>query len=232
MGALATKLAAFYDSMLDRVGPANAAVLHRTLAELRASGIGANAVRVGAPAPDFALPDQGGRQHRLCDELRAGPVVVLFYRGGWSPLCELTLREWQDAEDAVRAAGARLLAVSPDDRETSESTARDNWISFPLLADTEHRVAAAYGLDFEMPREAARLYAKFNARVGKRCCAWRLPIAATYVIAPDGLVRAAHIDVCPFARMEPTEAVTVLRAMPRATLTPDLSRTDEIATAG
>ncbi|MFH2008828.1 MAG: hypothetical protein ABI333_19730 [bacterium] len=35
------------------------------------------------PPPDFALPDQDGRQHRLSELLAKGPVVLVFYRGYW-----------------------------------------------------------------------------------------------------------------------------------------------------
>jgi cytochrome oxidase Cu insertion factor (SCO1/SenC/PrrC family) len=41
-----------------------------------------NAPAVGSPAPDFALPDQQGRETRLSD-LRGSPVVLVFYRGHW-----------------------------------------------------------------------------------------------------------------------------------------------------
>jgi hypothetical protein len=34
-------------------------------------------------APDFELPDPSGRPVRLSDELRRGPVLLVFYRGHW-----------------------------------------------------------------------------------------------------------------------------------------------------
>jgi peroxiredoxin len=213
MVPLGEKLLAFYESLIDRVGPANAAIIRRNLEERRAAGLESTARRVGDAAPDFTLPDQSGTARSLSDSLAAGPVVLLFYRGGWSPLCELTLRAWQDAEPAVRAAGASLLAVSPDDRLAAQETATSNWIDFPLLCDTGHDVAAAYGLDYELPREVAKLYTRFNERVGKRCCAWRLPITATYVIAPGGEIRAAHVDLRSFLRMEPRDALITLNTL-------------------
>jgi peroxiredoxin len=215
MATLGEQLLAFYESLMDRVGPANAAILRANLEERRAAGLESAALRVGDTAPDFTLPDQNGTPHRLSTRLAAGPVMLLFYRGGWSPLCELTLRAWQDAVPALRAAGASLLAVSPEDRLTAQETAASNWISFPLLCDTGHEVAGAYGLDYQMTREVAKLYARFNERVGKRCCAWRLPITATYVIAPDGVIRAAHVDLRPFLRMDPRDALAALEPQPQ-----------------
>jgi AhpC/TSA family protein len=41
------------------------------------------AVRVGAPAPDFTLPDAEGRPVSLAEFRGKKPVVLVFYRGYW-----------------------------------------------------------------------------------------------------------------------------------------------------
>jgi AhpC/TSA family protein len=51
--------------------------------ELALSGIDRAALRVGAPAPDFELPDADGTPVRLSSLLALGPVVLTFYRGVW-----------------------------------------------------------------------------------------------------------------------------------------------------
>ena len=48
----------------------------------RVPGTGA-AVRVGAPAPDFTLPDAEGRPVSLAKFRGKKPVVLVFYRGYW-----------------------------------------------------------------------------------------------------------------------------------------------------
>jgi hypothetical protein len=64
--------------------PAEArAIMQRSVADLRASGIMNRIVKVGQPAPDFTLPDAGGRQVSLADVRAGGPVVLSFYRGRW-----------------------------------------------------------------------------------------------------------------------------------------------------
>ncbi len=66
-----------------RIPPEARAVMERSVEDLRASGIMSRIAKVGRPAPDFTLPDDGGRQVSL-GELRArGPVVLSFYRGRW-----------------------------------------------------------------------------------------------------------------------------------------------------
>ena len=72
--------------------PADAlSVMDAETEALRASGIERRALKPGAVAPDFMLPDAQGRWVRLQSLLRQGPVVLVFYRGGWCPYCNLHL---------------------------------------------------------------------------------------------------------------------------------------------
>ncbi len=51
--------------------------------DLARSGITEKCLRAGAVAPDFDLPNAHGKSVSLKALLRAGPVVLSFYRGGW-----------------------------------------------------------------------------------------------------------------------------------------------------
>ena len=80
-----------------------------------AGGVPAGAVSVGDTLPPFALPDATG-QTRTLDELTAdGPAVIVFYRGGWCPYCNIALRTYQrDLLPELGAYSARLVAISPE----------------------------------------------------------------------------------------------------------------------
>jgi peroxiredoxin len=57
--------------------------MHRATAELRASGIEQQALKIGERAPSFALFNQDHVQVSSADLLRVGPLVVSFFRGHW-----------------------------------------------------------------------------------------------------------------------------------------------------
>ena len=64
--------------------PAEArAVMERSVADLRASGIMSRITKVGQPAPGFTLPNAAGHKVSLADLRARGPVVLSFYRGRW-----------------------------------------------------------------------------------------------------------------------------------------------------
>src|SRR6266702_3536294 len=66
-------------------------VMDAETARLAASRLASRALKAGGLAPDFILPDAQGNPVRLYSLLREGHVVVVFYRGGGCPYCNLHL---------------------------------------------------------------------------------------------------------------------------------------------
>ncbi len=181
---------------------------------LRASGITARAVQSGQSAPDFTLPDALGRAVALADLRAKGPVVLLWYRGGWCPYCNLTLRAYADALPQLTEAGAQLVAISPETPDRSLTTAQKGELPFTVLSDADNAVARAFGLLFEVPEDVWRRY-EDKLQVGAYYAHDRpeLPLAATYVIAPDGTVAWAFLDPDYRRRAEPTEVLAAVRGI-------------------
>ncbi len=202
-----------------RTAPADkAAAFQRGVDELAASDVAARAKQAGDVAPDFALANARGETVRLAALLARGPVVLTFYRGGWCPYCNLQLRAYQAALPQLQAAGATLVAVSPERPDDTLSTAEKNELSFQVLSDVRGEVGAAYGLYFELSAELQALYAAGGNDLAKRNAdgRWHLPIPATFVIAPDGRVAAAFVDVEYRNRAEPADLLAALHALPAA----------------
>ena len=111
--------------------PADAlSVMDAETEALRASGIERRALKPGAVAPDFMLPDAQGRGARLQSLLRQGPVVLVFYRGSWCPYCSLHLRGFQRAlARACCEMGSYFLALAGMRRSLfkSASSRKRSW---------------------------------------------------------------------------------------------------------
>lgn len=102
-------------------------------------------VGVGDRAPDFSLASTGGKVCTL-DGFRGAPVVLVFYPGDNTPVCTTQLRSYSEDIDDFTDLGAAVLAVSPQDVESHEAFADKHGFTFPLLADTDKSVGAAYGV--------------------------------------------------------------------------------------
>ena len=181
-----------------RTAPAGRPALYEAkIDELRASFAAETAAGLGSIAPDFRLPDVKGSTVTLSDLLRDGPVVVTFYRGGWCPYCNIQLRAYQAALPQMAALGACLVAISPQLPDQSLSTAQADELSFHVLSDAGNQTARRFGLVYALPEELrAALRSNDKALpVINGDESWELPVPATYVIARDGRIALAYIDV-------------------------------------
>lgn len=191
-------------------------VIDAAIETVRQSGIAEACLQPGEMAPDFALPDTEGGTVALESLLRRGPVVVNFYRGGWCPYCNLALRAMDGLVPSLASLGASLVAVSPQVAKAQQETTARNALRFPLLIDADSRVARLFGLAYAMPPALIQLYRGLGIDLAAANAApdWTLPLPATYVIAPDGAVAEAFIEIDYTRRAEPE---AVLRALQRAT---------------
>ena len=102
-------------------------------------------IEEGKPAPDFSLTNDAGETVTLAS-LRGSPVVLYFYPKDDTPGCTKQACGIRDAWGEFEHRGAVVLGVSPDG-EGSHAKFRGKYdLPFPLLADTDHATAEAYGV--------------------------------------------------------------------------------------
>lgn len=181
----------------------------QTVEHLRASGIAARALAVGTNAPAFELPDQDDKPVSSAEPLRQGRLVICFFRGRWCPFCVAQLEAMNSALPRIRAAGASLMAVSPQTVKQSFFMHDQHHLRFPLLSDSGNQVARRFGLVYQVPEPQKEVYSHTFVNLpfvnGDR--SWELPVPATYVLNPDGTVLYASVDPDYTRRPEPEEIV-------------------------
>ncbi len=172
------------------------AILAKATQELEQTGQAQRAIHQGQRAPDFTLPDAKGGPVRLSELLKKGPVVLTFYRGGWCPFCNLQLKSYQAHLAQLRAAGAELVAVSPQTPDATATTAEKDALDFPVLSDMGNQVARSYGLVFRLPDAVVPIYRQFGIELEKANgdASHELPMPATYLIGRDGIVKLAQVE--------------------------------------
>jgi len=184
-------------------------------AKLMDSDVAAKAKSVGDHAPDFNLPNVRGGETRLSELLKQGPVVVSFYRGGWCPFCNLEFKALHDCLPEIKALGATLIGISPETPDNSLSTVEKHGLQFEVLSDQGNAVARDYGLVMVLFEEMRPLYREWGINVPEANGdeSYELPVPATYVIDPKGVIRAAHVDKDYTRRMEPADILAALREL-------------------
>ncbi len=101
-------------------------------------------IEEGKKAPAFTLATDEGKKVKLSD-FEGSPVVLYFYPKDDTPGCTKEACAFRDRKSELTALGAVVLGVSADD-VASHVKFRDKYsLNFPLLADTDHKVAEKYG---------------------------------------------------------------------------------------
>lgn len=100
---------------------------------------------VGDQAPDFSLPDQAGEMVSLSGS-DARFTAVYFYPAASTPGCTVQACGVRDSLSDFSELGLRVLGISADQPEAVSQFAEEEGLSFPLLADSSHRVCEEYGV--------------------------------------------------------------------------------------
>jgi len=149
-------------------------------------------VSVGDRAPAFDLPSTGGGHASLSDFL-GKPLVLVFYPGDDTPVCTKQLNSYNDDLSQFEALNAQVVAISAQSLESHERFADKHGFKFPLLADTDKTVAAAYGT---------------LGPIG-------FPRRSVFIIDADGVIRYAHRAIAGLTFRPVGELIDVLLSLPR-----------------
>lgn len=184
--------------------------LVKHLTALEAGEIGP---KVGERMPPFLLPDENGSLISSDAIFENGPAVVSFNRGHWCPYCKIVLRSLAAQFARIRDLDASVVAIMPDTAQFTADYRRDNGLPFPILSDIDLGYSLSLGLMLWVGPEVERLYreAGITLDIYHGNQSYFLPIAATFVVGRDGIVRARQVNLEFRERMEPEIIVSVLK---------------------
>ena len=144
----------------------------------------------GDPAPDFEMTADDGAVVSSAS-LAGSRYVLYFYPKDDTPGCTKQACGLRDSWSRVTDTGVQLFGVSPDSVKSHVKFREKYALPYRLLADTDHRVAEAFGVWIEKSF-MGRTYMG-NER-------------STFVVGPDG--RIEHV----LAQVKPDEHVDQLVA--------------------
>jgi peroxiredoxin len=188
-------------------------VFDRSIQNLVDQGVPSDVVAVGDTLSSFTLSDATGSPVSLDQLVETGPVVLVFYRGGWCPYCNLALRTYQrELVPELFAFGARLVAISPQTPDESLSTIEKAELDFTVLSDPGSRVAQSVGIVFqqaddvlEAQRQLGLDLAAVNAEGSTQ-----LPRPTVLIVDQDRVVRFVDVQPDYTARTEVTDILAAL----------------------
>jgi len=105
--------------------------------------------KAGDTAPPFAGQDQAGKTVALADFAGKKNVLLYFYPKDFTGGCTKEACGFRDRLGDLQTNNVAVIGVSFDTAESHKKFIAEYNLNFPLLADTEGKIIAAY--DTKMP---------------------------------------------------------------------------------
>ena len=164
---------------------------------------------IGEKIPDISLSDVTGKSVKILDLAAQKPSVVIFYRGGWCPYCNVHLAQLQQIEADIIKAGYQILAISPDSPENLAATISKNDLKYTLLSDHQSVAIKGFGLAFRAPNNYEAMLQKASGGSNLNV----LPVPAVFIINQQGNVIFEYINPDYKSRLKGSLLLAVLNEL-------------------
>lgn len=173
-------------------------------------------LQVGATVPDVEVTGLDGKAIKLSSLYRDKPLVLVFFRGSWCPICTRHTQELIKVYPDIQKLGAEMIGVSPDNLANSEINQNNNSVPFPFFSDAQVVASSSFGLTFRVDDPTIAKYKGFGIDLEKASGYQHhaLPIPAIYIVNQQGSIVFAHSDPNYRARLEPQKLLIALQGLP------------------
>ncbi|MEX2596377.1 MAG: peroxiredoxin family protein [Salibacteraceae bacterium] len=152
---------------------------------------------LGDHLPDITMKTDDDQMISLADLYHEQPLVVIFYRGYWCPVCNRYLSTFAERAVELENAGAKILAITPESYDNTEKTIQNTGIDFTVISDIDGSVMTAFDVNFQVTDDYHQtIKENLNASISASNASNEavLPIPATFVIDTNGVVIYRQFD--------------------------------------
>jgi len=173
-----------------------------------------SALKVGDSIPDVTLRTVEDKEVRLRKLVADKPAVLVFYRGGWCPFCNMHLQSLSSIKDDLAKEGVQLIAISMDQPSKLRETMQKDKLDYTLLSDSDASAVNAFGISFKVSDatlEKMKTHGvDLDAATGNSDHI--LPHPAVFVVKTTGIIRFAHVNPDFKVRLEPAKVLEAAKA--------------------
>ena len=163
-------------------------------AQVAASPTDVQPLRVGSAAPLFAGTDMGGKLHTFDPQGYRHPMIVIFYRGGWCPYCNMQLSDMRLAEPTLKQEGFDIIFLSTDRPEILYSSLKAEKINYTLLSDSHLKAAEAFHIAYKLDGATLAAQKKYGVDLDQTTgtALHELPVPSVFIIDTSGTIRYVY----------------------------------------
>jgi len=148
-------------------------------------------ILIGETLPNANFQNPEGNYVQLKALLEEKPTVLVFYRGGWCPYCNVQLSGLVEIEEDVLELGYQIVAISPDDYKNLQSTIENNSTKYKLLSDPNGKFIKEIGIAFKTS-SSLKEYITGKGQKGETSPV--MPAPTVMIVDKKGVIKFEYIN--------------------------------------
>jgi len=142
------------------------------------------------PVPPTTVYDRDGNEVNLNDRFRGGLTLVMFYRGGWCPYCNKSMKEWGSQLGRFKDDNIQVIAISPETPEHTVETKEKTDANFQVYSDMTTEAMRNFGVAFQVDGKTREAYKGYGIDLDTHNASgeWILPAPAFFLVDEQGKV--------------------------------------------
>ncbi|MEM7708633.1 MAG: peroxiredoxin-like family protein [Pseudomonadota bacterium] len=161
----------------------------------------------GLTAPAFSATTASGDTFTLDPADMERPAVLIFYRGGWCPFCNLYWSKLREIEEEMAAMNQDVVFISPDRPELLAEALADeqDQPSYLLASDGDSKIAEAFGIAFRVDDETYKRMKQYEYDL-EEISGFKhrqLPAPAVFIVDTDGIIKFSYVNPDYKVRLHP-----------------------------
>ena len=148
-------------------------------------------ILIGEKLPNANFQNAEGEYVQLKAVLEEKPTVLVFYRGGWCPYCNVQLSGLVEIEEDVLELGYQIVAISPDDYKNLQSTIENNSTKYKLLSDPNGKFIKEIGIAFKTS-SSLKEYITGKGQKGETSSV--MPAPTVMIVDKKGVIKFEYIN--------------------------------------
>jgi peroxiredoxin len=170
------------------------------------------------PGTDFpvqTVTTAKGESFSITESLTAKPAVIIFYRGGWCPYCNLHLQGLRVIEDELIELGYSIFAISPDKPDKLSESMATHGMQYTLLSDSDLSLGRALGIVFQEKEEHVAFLRDRGMDIEENSGRDHhlLPVPAVFIVDTEATIRFTYVHPDYRIRLDSDVILTVSKSL-------------------
>lgn len=179
--------------------------MSQTISQIPNSAVDICPILIGTTVPKLILTTVDEKPFDLNTAITKKPTILIFYRGGWCPYCNVHLGQLQEIESQLIKLGYQIIALSTDRPEKLRESIQKHNLKYLLLSDSKMIAARIFRIAFKVDDKTIAQYKKYGINLEDASGEKHhfLPVPAVFIIGTDGVIKFEYVNPNYKVRIDP-----------------------------